>query len=93
MNTKLTLSLDEQIIARAKKFASKNNQSLSSLVENYFQSLISTSINNVSERNKLKAPITNSLRGVAKKLIIKNNKDFVTQELLKKYRIHEKDIS
>lgn len=39
MNTKLTLRLDKNIIERAKEFASSRNQSLSQLVEDYFQNL------------------------------------------------------
>ncbi len=36
MTTKLTLKLNKKAIERAKKFAAKNNKSLSVLVENYF---------------------------------------------------------
>jgi len=36
MNKKLTLSLDERIIARAKDYADQSNQSLSGMVEKYF---------------------------------------------------------
>lgn len=36
MNTKLTLKLSKRTIENAKRFARKNNQSLSSLVEHYF---------------------------------------------------------
>lgn len=39
MDTKLTLKLDQGIIAKAKKYASKNNSSLSRLIENYLDSL------------------------------------------------------
>ena len=35
MNTKLTLSVDEQIIFKAKKYAKQNNKSLSQVIENY----------------------------------------------------------
>lgn len=37
MNSKLTLKLNDRIIKRAKKYAERNRQSLSSLVENYFK--------------------------------------------------------
>jgi hypothetical protein len=40
MNTKLTLSLDQKIIESAKEYAKKHNISLSSLIENYLQKLI-----------------------------------------------------
>lgn len=39
MNTKLTLSLDIEIIEKAKQYAKRNNMSLSALVENYFSRL------------------------------------------------------
>lgn len=36
MNSKLTLKLNKRTIERAKKYAKKNKQSLSGIVENYF---------------------------------------------------------
>jgi len=36
MNTKLTLKLNKKAIDRAKKYAQKNKQSLSAMVEKYF---------------------------------------------------------
>ena len=36
MNTKLTLKLNKKAIERAKKYAQKNKQSLSVMVEKYF---------------------------------------------------------
>ena len=41
METKLTLKMDKNIIASAKKYASRNQSSLSGLVENYFYNLVS----------------------------------------------------
>ncbi|MEM6806223.1 MAG: DUF6364 family protein [Bacteroidota bacterium] len=35
MNTKLTLSLNKEVIEQAKKYAKTHNVSLSSLIENY----------------------------------------------------------
>jgi len=40
MATKLTLSLNEETIAKAKVWAKSNHASLSGLVENYFESLV-----------------------------------------------------
>jgi hypothetical protein len=37
MKTKLTLRLDESVIARAKRYAASRGVSLSELVENYFR--------------------------------------------------------
>lgn len=39
MDTKLTLKLDQEIIERAKQYASKKKVSLSRIVENYLQVL------------------------------------------------------
>jgi len=41
MDTKLTLKLDQEIIERAKLYASQNKLSLSRLIENYLNSLTS----------------------------------------------------
>ncbi|PHS14945.1 MAG: hypothetical protein COA86_14870 [Kangiella sp.] len=45
MSTKLTLSLNEQTIADAKRWAKSHHTSLSGLVEKYFQSLTKPSDN------------------------------------------------
>ncbi len=37
MNTKLTLKLNKKSIERAKRYAKRNKQSLSGIVENYFE--------------------------------------------------------
>jgi hypothetical protein len=36
MNTKLTLTLEKEVIEIAKKYAKEKGQSLSEIVENYF---------------------------------------------------------
>lgn len=41
MNTKLTLKLNQEIIERAKHYASEKKLSLSKLIENYLNSLTS----------------------------------------------------
>ncbi len=41
MDSKLTLKLNENVIKRAKKYASHKNTSLSRLIENYLDSLTS----------------------------------------------------
>lgn len=42
MNTKLTLSLNQQIIEKAKAYAKSQDMSLSNLIENYLHSLTQT---------------------------------------------------
>ena len=39
MNTKLTLTIEKEIIEEAKEYAKEKGQSLSDLVENYFKLL------------------------------------------------------
>ena len=41
METKLTLSIDKQVIVRAKKYAKQQGRSLSDIVENYLKLLTS----------------------------------------------------
>ena len=43
MNTKLTLSIEEEIIIKAKAFAKDNGKSLSQLIENYLSALVNHS--------------------------------------------------
>ena len=40
MDTKLTLKLNEEVIKKAKEYASENSSSLSRLVENYLRLLV-----------------------------------------------------
>jgi hypothetical protein len=46
MNTKLTLKLDQEIIEKAKLYASEKKLSLSRIIENYLNSLTSDKTNN-----------------------------------------------
>lgn len=46
MDTKLTLKLDQEIIEKAKQYASEKKISLSRIVENYLNSLTSDKTNN-----------------------------------------------
>ena len=43
MNTKLTLSLEKEVIEQAKIYAKGTGRSLSEMVENYFKSLVEKS--------------------------------------------------
>lgn len=49
MNTKLTLSLEKEIIEQAKIYAKGTGRSLSEMVENYFRNLVSRSNNDNDE--------------------------------------------
>ena len=62
MSTKLTLSLKKEIIERAKVYAKEHNISLSFLIENYLQKLIS----DYTFQEKNKASIVDELSGIIK---------------------------
>lgn len=51
MNTKLTLSLNEATIEKAKKYAFENNKSVSKIVEEYFEEITFNSNSGVSPRS------------------------------------------
>jgi hypothetical protein len=59
MNTKLTLTIEQSLIDKAKKYAKAQGRSLSDIVENYLKAIIE------EENTKLidPTPITSSLRG------------------------------
>ncbi len=84
MNTKLTLTIEKEIIEEAKQYAKEKGQSLSDLVENYFKLI--TKDKRQIKPNQL-SPRVQRLRG-----ILKVDKDFdykkvLTEELSKKYGI------
>ena len=59
VNTKLTLTIEEEIILRAKKYAKKNGRSLSAIIENYLKII-------TKEETKEKieiTPLVKSMRG------------------------------
>lgn len=60
MNTKLTLTIEQEIIKRAKNYAKEKNRSLSDIIENYLKIL--TKEERKQKVNKL-SPIVESLKG------------------------------
>lgn len=60
MNTKLTLTIEREIIERAKNYAKGKNRSLSDIIENYLKILTKEERNN--KRKKLN-PEVESLKG------------------------------
>lgn len=84
MNTKLTLTIEKEIIEEAKEYAKEKGQSLSDLVENYFKLLTKE---NREIKPKQLSPRIQRLRGV-----LKVDKDFdykqvLEEELTKKYEV------
>jgi len=82
MTTKLTLTLDNKVIQRAKRYAKKKGRSVSGLVESYFRSLTGQEAGPSDEFS----PAVKSLMGS-----FKAPKDFNYKKILKenKARKHE----
>ncbi|MEN8139155.1 MAG: DUF6364 family protein [Bacteroidota bacterium] len=59
MNTKLTLTIEESLIEKAKTYAKGKGRSLSDLIENYLKVVIKEENISVDKNT----PITNSLKG------------------------------
>jgi hypothetical protein len=82
MNKKLTLSIEENTIERAKKYARENGRSLSDLIENYLDSI--TSRGNIFHI-KNESSITQSLKGRFKVSEEFNEKEVLKAALEEKY--------
>ncbi len=81
MNTKLTLTIDNNIINKAKQYAEQERISLSKLVEFYFSSLTDSS---TRDREKL-PPITSALYGMVKNVKVTNDREVLEDALIDKY--------
>ncbi len=68
MTTKLTLSVEKEIIELSKEYAKKSGRSLSDLIENYLKTLV---VSTQHQPEKL-GPITKKLSGIIK---VSHNKD------------------
>ncbi len=84
MNTKLTLTIEKEVIQSIKKYAKEEGLSISRLVENYFKLI-------TQDRRKVEAeklsPRVQRLRGIIKTDKEINYKEILTEELSKKYGI------
>lgn len=81
MNAKLTLTIEEKIIERAKKYARENGRSLSGIIENYLKII-------TEEKNREHgeiSPLVKSLRGSFKAPEDFDEKKELTDGLSKKY--------
>ena len=82
MNTKLTLSLNKDIIQQAKTYAKKHNISLSFLIENYLQKIIAE----YQGKTTTKGSIVNELSGIINLSENDNLKDNYADYLTEKYK-------
>ncbi len=81
MTTKLTLTLDDRVIDRAKVYARRNRVSLSKMVEFYFKSV---SDDASSARGRI-PPITRELTGIAEFKTNKSDRQLLTEALTKRH--------
>ncbi len=59
MNTKLTLTIEQSLIDKAKKYAKTQGRSLSAIIENYLKAVV----NEENTKTIGATPVTSSLRG------------------------------
>lgn len=83
MLTKLTLTIDQSIILKAKEFAQEKNKSVSKIVEEYLRN-ISTGKTEGIFTQKLDSPITDSLVGMFKDTG-EGYKDMIDKARMEKY--------
>ena len=81
MNTKLTLTLEKEVIEIAKEYAKEKGQSLSELVENYFKLLTKdTKTEEIELSQKVK-----SLKGILKVDQDFDYKKVLEEEIIRKH--------
>ena len=81
MNTKLTLTLEKDVIAEAKEYAKQNGISLSEMVENYFVLLTKASKSGETE-------LSSTVRSLKGSFNAPDNFDYKTvlrEEIMKKH--------
>lgn len=81
MNTKLTLTIEQSLIEKAKRYAKSEGRSLSDIVENYLKVIIQDENTKVIDST----PISSSLRGSFKAPIDFDYKKELSKGLSKKY--------
>ncbi|QLE01094.1 hypothetical protein HX109_05760 [Galbibacter sp. BG1] len=81
MNTKLTLTIEREIIDRAKQYAKEKNRSLSDIIENYLKTITEKEKDSQKDLN----PLVKSLKGSFKMPKDMDYKKELKNRLEKKY--------
>jgi len=81
MNTKLTLTIDYDVIERSKKYAKENGQSLSDIIENYLKVITREETTSEDEIT----PLVKSLKGSFNAPVDFDYKSELTKALSGKY--------
>lgn len=84
MNTKLTLTIEKEVIEIAKEYAKEKGISLSEMVENYFKFV---TVKRKKMKEKQLSTKVRKLRGIIKTDENFDYKKILTEELSKKYGI------
>jgi len=84
MNTKLTLTIEKEVIDIAKEYAKEKGQSLSETVENYFKFV---TVDRKKIKEKQLSPKVRKLKGIIKTDDNLDYKQILTEELSKKYGV------
>jgi len=82
MNTKLTLTIEQSVIEKAKTYAKGKGRSLSDIIENYLK--VITAEQRIVEDN---SPLISSLRGSFKSHESFDYKEELSKALSEKYRV------
>ena len=80
MTTKLTLSIDKEVIEQSKKFAASHNRSLSDIIESYLRTITISVGENIKVTGKV-----SSLRGSFKTPDGFDYKKVLEEEIIKKH--------
>lgn len=83
MDTKLTLTIEQSVIEKAKVYAKQKGQSLSDMVENYLRSVTHSTGPDAGEM--VASPLVSSLRGSFKSNSEGDDKEELTSILEKRY--------
>lgn len=81
MNTKLTLTIEQSVIEKAKKYASEKGRSLSDIIENYLKIITKEE----PEKEVELTPIVRSLQGTFKESRNFDYKTELSKRLAEKY--------
>ncbi len=80
MTTKLTLSIEKEVIEQSKRYAASQNRSLSDLIESYLRTITVTEGKNIEITNKVK-----SLCGSFKAPADFDYKKVLVEEIIRKH--------
>lgn len=78
MSNKLTLNIDEKVVARAKKYARRNKISVSKIVETYLDKISARQINKAAKIS----PVIDWITSSDNKVVVTKNE--LLQELVKR---------